>query len=98
MGLLPSASIGESTPVFEPIHGSWPQAAGQDIANPLAQILSVAMLFDYFDLKDEAAAVRTAVNASMDNFVRTPDLQAEGKECYGTQAVGDWITEYIASH
>ncbi|MDE6459924.1 MAG: 3-isopropylmalate dehydrogenase, partial [Paramuribaculum sp.] len=62
MGLLPSASIGESTPVFEPIHGSWPQAAGQDIANPLAQILSVAMLFDYFDLKDEAAAVRTAVN------------------------------------
>ena len=50
MGLLPSASTGESTPVFEPIHGSWPQAKGLNIANPLAQILSVAMLFEYFDL------------------------------------------------
>ena len=48
MGLLPSASTGEGTPVFEPIHGSWPQAAGLDIANPLAQILSVAMLFEHF--------------------------------------------------
>ena len=53
MGLLPSASTGESTPVFEPIHGSWPQAKGLNIANPLAQILSVAMLFEYFDLKEE---------------------------------------------
>lgn len=98
MGLLPSASTGESTPVFEPIHGSWPQAAGKDIANPLAQILSVAMLFDYFDLKDEAAAVRDAVNASLDGFVRTPDIQVEGKDAFGTQAVGDWIAEYVANH
>ena len=51
MGLLPSASTGESTPVFEPIHGSWPQAKGLNIANPLAQILSVAMLFEYLDRK-----------------------------------------------
>ena len=51
MGLLPSASIGDGTPVFEPVHGSWPQAAGKNIANPLAQILSVAMLFEYLDLK-----------------------------------------------
>ncbi len=98
MGLLPSASTGESTPVFEPIHGSWPQAAGKDIANPLAQILSVAMLFDYFDLKDEAAAVRAAVNASLDECVRTPDIQVEGKEAFGTQAVGNWIADYIAKH
>ena len=49
MGLLPSASTGESTPVFEPIHGSWPQAKGLNIANPLAQILSVAMLFECFN-------------------------------------------------
>ena len=48
MGLLPSASTGESTPVFEPIHGSWPEAKGRNIANPIAQILSVAMLFEYF--------------------------------------------------
>ena len=58
MGLLPSASTGESTPVFEPIHGSWPQAKGLNIANPLAQILSVAMLFEYFNLVEEGALVR----------------------------------------
>lgn len=98
MGLLPSASTGENTPVFEPIHGSWPQAAGKDIANPVAQILSVAMLFDYFNLADEAAAVRQAVDASLDSFVRTPDIQVEGKEPYGTQAVGQWIANYISNH
>ncbi len=53
MGLLPSASTGEHTPVFEPVHGSWPQAKGLNIANPLAQILSVAMLFEYFNLTEE---------------------------------------------
>ncbi|MDE5745236.1 MAG: 3-isopropylmalate dehydrogenase [Paramuribaculum sp.] len=98
MGLLPSASTGESTPVFEPIHGSWPQAAGQDIANPLAQILSVAMLFDYFNLKDEAKVVREAVNASLDACVRTPDIQVEGKTPFGTQAVGEWIADYVTTH
>ncbi len=78
MGLLPSASTGEHTPVFEPIHGSWPQAKGQNIANPLAQILSVAMLFEYFDLKEEGALIRKAVNASLDANVRTPEIQVEG--------------------
>ncbi len=72
MGLLPSASTGESTPVFEPIHGSWPQAKGLNIANPLAQILSVAMLFEYFGLKEEGALVRKAVDASLDANIRTP--------------------------
>ena len=55
MGLLPSASTGSSTPVFEPIHGSWPQGKGLNIANPLAQILSVAMLFEHFGLEAEGA-------------------------------------------
>ena len=64
MGLLPSASIGEHTPVFEPVHGSWPQAKGLNIANPLAQILSVAMLFEYFNLTEEGALIRKAVKAS----------------------------------
>lgn len=95
MGLLPSASTGESTPVFEPIHGSWPQAAGQNIANPLAQILSVAMLFEYFGLKDEGTLIRQAVNASLDANVRTPDIQTEGCPCYGTKEVGEWIVDYI---
>ena len=95
MGLLPSASTGESTPVFEPIHGSWPQAKGLNIANPLAQILSVAMLFEYFGLKEEGALVREAVDASLDANVRTPEIQAEGGAKYGTKEVGAWIVDYI---
>lgn len=95
MGLLPSASTGESTPVFEPIHGSWPQAKGQDIANPLAQILSVAMLFEYFGLKEEGAVVRRAVDASLEENVRTPDIQVEGGAHYGTRAVGEWIARRV---
>ena len=95
MGLLPSASTGESTPVFEPIHGSWPQAAGMNIANPLAQILSVAMLFEHFDCQEEARLIRRAVDASLDACVRTPEIQVEGGERFGTKEVGDWITGYI---
>ena len=76
MGLLPSASTGSGTPVFEPIHGSWPQGKGLNIANPLAQILSVAMLFEYFGLKQEGAIIREAVTASLDANVRTPEIQA----------------------
>jgi 3-isopropylmalate dehydrogenase len=95
MGLLPSASTGDSTPVFEPIHGSWPQAAGKNIANPLAQILSVAMLFEHFNLKAEGAIVREAVNASLDANVRTPDIQVEGAPTYGTREVGEWIVNWI---
>lgn len=96
MGLLPSASTGESTPVFEPIHGSWPQAKGLNIANPLAQILSVAMLFEYFDLKEEGKLIREAVNASLDANVRTPEIQVEGGAKYGTKEVGQWIVDYIS--
>ncbi|MBQ8736751.1 MAG: 3-isopropylmalate dehydrogenase [Bacteroidaceae bacterium] len=95
MGLLPSASTGEHTPVFEPIHGSWPQAKGLNIANPLAQILSVAMMFEHFNLKAEGALIRQAVNASLDQNVRTPEIQVEGGEKYGTKEVGQWIADYI---
>lgn len=95
MGLLPSASTGESTPVFEPIHGSWPQAKGLNIANPLAQILSVAMLFEYFKLKEEGTLIRRAVDASLEANVRTPEIQVAGGEKYGTKEVGQWITDFI---
>ena len=95
MGLLPSASTGTGTPVFEPIHGSWPQAKGLNIANPLAQILSVAMLLEYFDLKEEGALVREAVDASLEANVRTPEIQVEGGAKYGTREVGQWIADYI---
>jgi 3-isopropylmalate dehydrogenase len=96
MGLLPSASIGTYTSVFEPIHGSWPQAAGQDIANPLATILSAAMMFDYaFGLKQEAALIRQAVDASIDANVCTQDIQVDGKKPLKCSEVGAWIANYI---
>lgn len=98
MGLLPSASTGESTPVFEPIHGSWPQAKGKNIANPIAQILSVAMLFEHFNLKEEGELIRKAVNASLDACVRTPEIQVEGGKQYGTKEVGEWIVNYIENY
>lgn len=98
MGLLPSASTGESTPVFEPIHGSWPQAKGLNIANPLAQILSVAMLFEYFNLMEEGRLIRAAVDASLDSNVRTPEIQVKGGEKYGTKEVGAWIVDWIMKH
>ena len=97
MGLLPSASIGEGTPVFEPIHGSWPQAKGRNIANPLAQILSVAMLFEHFDCKEEGALIRRAVDASLEAKVRTPEIQVAGESGYGTDEVGQLIVRFIES-
>lgn len=98
MGLLPSASVGIHTSVFEPIHGSWPEAAGQQKANPLATILSAAMLFEYaFDMKEEGQLIREAVMASMDADACTADIQAEGKDGLTTKEVGDWVCQYIAS-
>ena len=95
MGLQPSSSLGEHTPLFEPVHGSWPQAKGQNIANPLAQILSAAMLLEHFGLEREGALIREAVNASLDANVRTPEIQVEGGQKYGTKEVGQWIVDYI---
>lgn len=95
MGLQPSSSLGEHTPLFEPVHGSWPQAAGKNIANPLAQILSGAMLLEHFGLAEEGALIRKAVDASLDANVRTPEIQVEGGATYGTKEVGAWIVDYI---
>ncbi len=95
MGLLASASVGEHTSLFEPIHGSYPQAAGKNIANPLAAILSAAMMFEYaFGLMEEGRAIRTAVAASIDQGVVTEDL-ADGGKAFSTTEVGDWIANHI---
>ncbi len=98
MGLQPSASLGEHTPLFEPVHGSWPQAAGKNIANPLAQILSAAMLLEHFGLKEEGALIRKACDASLEQNVRTPEIQVAGGASYGTNEIGDWIANYIAEN
>ena len=86
----------EHTPLFEPVHGSWPQAAGKNLANPVAQILSAAMLLEHFGLNEEGVLVRKAVDASLDANVRTPEIQVEGGAQYGTKEVGQWIADYIA--
>ncbi len=95
MGLQPSSSLGLHTPLFEPVHGSWPQAAGQNLANPVAQILSAAMLLEHFGLTEEGSLVRKAVDASLEANVRTPEIQVEGGAHYGTREVGEWITDFI---
>ena len=95
MGLLASASVGEHTSLFEPIHGSYPQAAGKNIANPVAAILSAAMMFEYgFGLMEEGKAIRLAVSKSIDEGIVTEDL-ADGGKAYSTSEVGDWIASRI---
>lgn len=98
MGLLPSASLGVKTPLFEPIHGSWPEAAGQNRANPIAQILSAAMMMEHFNLIAESNAIREAVEQSLDHNIRTPEIQIVGGQYYGTEEVGEWIANYITEH
>ena len=94
IGLLPSASIGLSTSVFEPIHGSYPQAAGKNIANPLGTILSAGMMLDLaFNLKKEAEVIKTAVAKSIESEYVTEDLDRTHPK--STSDVGDWIAGYI---
>lgn len=93
LGLLPSASVGNKTALFEPIHGSYPQAAGKDIANPLGSILSAAMLLDHFTMIREAAAVRSAVAWTLANGFVSKDIDPINN--YATSAIGDLIAEYI---
>jgi 3-isopropylmalate dehydrogenase len=93
LGILPSASIGDKSAMYEPIHGSYPQAAGQNRANPMATILSAAMLLEYsFGLKEEAVAIEDAVEKALELNVVTEDIN---KGTYGTIAVGDKIAELI---
>ncbi len=95
MGLMPSASMGEDISLYEPIHGSYPQATGLNIANPLATILSAAMMFETsFGLQEEADAIRTVVNKSLAEGVVTEDLSEDGKS-YGTSEVGDWLAANV---
>ena len=96
IGLLPSASLGDGTGMYEPIHGSAPDIAGQGIANPLATILSVAMMLRYSLDKAEAAdAIETAVDAVMEQGYRTPDLYAEGLKKVSTAEMGHLVAQEL---
>lgn len=95
LGLLPSASVGSGSALFEPIHGSYPQAAGKDIANPIGSVLSAAMMLDYFELKEEASLIREAVKWTLDNGFVTKDI--EPIDFYFTSTIGELIGDYIAN-
>lgn len=97
IGLLPSASIGDAAPgLYEPIHGSAPDIAGQDKANPIATILSVAMMFRYsFRLPEEAEAIERAVDAVLDAGWRTADIAGPGVTPVGTREMGRLIRDQI---
>ena len=95
LGLLPSASVGTGTVLFEPIHGSYPQAAGKDIANPLGSILSAAMMLEHFNMTKEAALVRDAVKWTLENGFVSKDI--EPVNFYFTSTIGDLISDYIRS-
>lgn len=90
IGLLPSASIGEKTSLFEPIHGSYPQAAGKDIANPIATILSVAMMLEHFGLHEEAELINTNIDFMIRKGLVTQDLHS--RNFISCSKVGDALS------
>lgn len=93
VGLLPSASVGLDNAMFAPFHGSYPQAKGKNIANPVASIFSTVLLLQHFGLHEEATAVASAVQKSFVKGVTTTDILGSSK--YGTDYVGDFIAENI---
>lgn len=93
LGMLPSASVGTGTAMFEPIHGSYPQAAGKDIANPIGSILSAAMMLDYFELFEEAKLVRQAVEWTLENGFVTKDIDPVNN--YTTTTIGDLVKDFV---
>ncbi|WGH76215.1 3-isopropylmalate dehydrogenase [Tenacibaculum tangerinum] len=93
IGLLASASLGKENALFEPIHGSFPQAKGKDIANPLASILSTALLLRHLGLNEEAEVVEKAVQKSLELGITTEDINT--KNPFSTSKVGDFIADYI---
>jgi 3-isopropylmalate dehydrogenase len=94
LGVSPSASVGLSTPMFEPIHGTYPQAAGKDIANPIGSILSAALMLDYLEMPQEAALVREAVEWTQDHGFVTKDINSHS--FYFTSTIGDVVCDYIS--
>jgi len=94
IGLLESASVGNKNALFEPIHGSYPKATGQGIANPIASVLSAAMMLDHLGLKKEAETVRHAVELSIKLNVCTIDINKDNH--YSTERVGDFLESVIS--
>ena len=97
IGMLPSASIGAKVGLFEPIHGSAPDIAGKNIANPIATIASAAMMLSYaFQLDKEAEAVEQAIVRTLESGYRTKDIQADGMKLVGTADMGNVIVTNVS--
>ncbi|GAB0057768.1 3-isopropylmalate dehydrogenase [Candidatus Magnetaquicoccaceae bacterium FCR-1] len=97
IGMLPSASLGDRSALYEPIHGSAPDIAGMGVANPLAMILSVAMMFKYtLNLPEVADRIERAVHRVLDAGLRTADIMQEGMTKVGTVAMGDAVVKALA--
>jgi 3-isopropylmalate dehydrogenase len=94
IGLLPSASVGEGTALFEPIHGSFPEGAGKNIANPFAAILSAGMMLGYLGMKEADAGIKKTVEAALNAGIATPDINPSAG--LTTTDVGDWIAGHLA--
>ncbi|APH38523.1 isocitrate/isopropylmalate dehydrogenase family protein [Methanohalophilus halophilus] len=94
LGLLPSANVGEKQAFFEPVHGSAPDIAGRGIANPIAAVLSVALLLDWLDKPEQARIVREAVEASINENIKTADLGGNST----TAQVTEFLVQYVQSH
>ncbi len=97
IGMMPSASLSSGTlGMYEPIHGSAPDIAGMDIANPIGTVMSAAMLLRYsFDMKEEADAIESAVNKALDDGYRTPDIYKDGFTKVGCSKMGDILAANI---
>ena len=95
IGLLASSSIGNENALFAPVHGTFPEAKGKDIANPLASILSAALMLDHLGLHEEANAIERAVEKSLDLNITTVDIKGKNKYAAPTSKVGDFIADYI---
>jgi len=96
IGMLPSASLGDDHAMYEPIHGSAPDIAGKNIANPIGTILSVAMMLRYsMNLPDEASFIEKAVEQTLEEGFRTKDIYQSGDKLVGTQEMGDHIVKNL---
>jgi len=93
IGLLPSASVGDGTALFEPIHGSYPEGAGKNIANPFAAILSAGMMLDWLGMKESGLLIKKSVEAALNAGIATQDINPSA--FLSTTNVGDWIIDYL---
>lgn len=95
IGMLPSASVGEKTALFEPVHGSFPEGAGKNIANPYAAILSMGMMLEYLEMTNAEKKIKKAIEIAIQKGIVTPEINPAKN--YTTSEVGDWLVQYLGT-